>query len=358
MVCESQSWSTLENEGEMANLESNIDRLASTVDKFAVAIKESTLTPPPLTELQQSVEWHARIGWIAISAATAVLTFLVIYLLTTVPRASEIEAAVNKGLQPINEKISAINVSLATLTADVEFLKLDASKNLGKVMTQSLKQTGDSELKLKTIAALATKAQSQGITTDRESLANATNALLAVKDRSADFWNASVALLNYRSFNSLPDQAERLSQPNIPNCTDKAPHPFTVTGVGPIGNVTQIASAFYEDCRFTIDSERDDERINATIKNGLPVIEFRHCLIVYSGGPFTLITWIRFNNAKFNSLQGHGSGGSFNYNGPTLNFSNCLFNFSTVKQVPPKGQQVVEALLAQNGPDLRLPIAD
>ena len=61
---------------------------------------------------------------------------------------------------------------------------------------------------------------------------------------------------------------------------------MTVMEVGPAGELKKISNAYYENCRFTIDSPVDDERISQLVRTHYPVIEFRYCLIVYRGGEF------------------------------------------------------------------------
>ena len=140
------------------------------------------------------------------------------------PNTSDVQVAVNNGLNPISDKISNMSQNVAVLTATVELLKPDAAKNLGKIMKQSLKQSGDTDLGLKTFAALATSAQLRGLKTDPNSLKSVGNDLLSIKDRDVDFWKASAALINYRSFNSLPKDAAVFSSVNHPPVPPRTPH--------------------------------------------------------------------------------------------------------------------------------------
>ena len=97
------------------------------------------------------------------------------------PSTSDVQNAVNAGLNPTNDKLATISQNLAVLTSTVELLKPDAAKNLGKIMKQSLKQSGDADLGLKTLAALATSAQQRGLKTDPNSIKDVGNDLLSLQ---------------------------------------------------------------------------------------------------------------------------------------------------------------------------------
>lgn len=181
--------------------------------------------------------------------------------------------------------------------------------------------------------------------------------LLETSKDAPEFWQTSSALLNYRSFDVDPQRAAELLGANIPNCTDSDPAPFTITEVNHgfgSGPVTGVSSPYYENCRFTLDSAKDDARINSMIADGFPVIEFRHCVIVYNGGSFTLITNINRQNVP--ATGGHGTGLTLNFNGPTLWFTQCLFEFSVSDHTPEPAKKLTQSLLAQNGPSLAIPV--
>jgi hypothetical protein len=275
----------------------------------------------------------------------------------------DVEKAVKDGVSPLpqradvsqlNDRMSAINEKLAGLTATMEFLKPDVSRSLPKAMKQSLQQKGDLELGLKTLAALATKAQEKRITTDREAIKEVSRDLLSVKERNADFWKAYTSLLNYRSFNVSPSQTAALSIANLPNCTDSDPVPIKITAVSPTGQLTGVSNAYYENCRLTLDSAEDGRRINSMVLKQFPTIEFRHCLIVYKGGGFTLITY--WDHFEAPAKGGSGTGAVIGYTGPTMQFIECSFDFSVSNPMPKAGQEITQNLLAQTGLSLSLPL--
>lgn len=358
-----------ENNIDMPISDSNADKLVNRIDKLLKVIEgkqETSNDPVSIVRIEKDLTWHARIGWIAISVTGAALASLFSFVLLRLPRTADVQnvvsIAVKNEVSPLNDKISAINEKLAGLTATIEFLKPDVSKNLPNVMKQSLQQKGDLELGLKTLAALATRAQEQKITTDPVEIGEVVQHLLSIKDRNIDFWRASSSLLNYRSFNVLPKQTISLSMQNLPNCTDSDPvtltgqAPYTILDLEPTGKVKRVMNPHYYNCRFTLDSAEDDRRINSMVVSKFPTIEFRHCLIVYKGGDFALITESHVAKIPLHSLTGKDTGGTANYNGPSLQFIECLFDFSVSDQVPERGQEITQNLLAQNGLSLIIPL--
>lgn len=352
-----------EDDVDMAISESHVDRLISSIDKLVKVIagkQETSNDPAPIVRIEERLTWHTRIGWIAISLTAAALVSLFSFVLLQLPHTADVQNAVNSAVKnevsPLNDKMSAISEKLAGLTATMEFLKPDVSKNLPRVMKQNLQQNGDLELGLKTVAALATKAQQQRITSDSTAIAEVIQDLLSIKDRNADFWKASTSLLNYRSFDISPRQTTGLSTANLTDCTNSDPLPYKITEVGPVGEIKKYSNAYYENCRFTLDSLEDDKRINSIMLNRFPVIELRHCLIVYKGGDFSLITYWQPFLGPFHALTGKGTGGVFKYTGPSLQFIECLFDFSVSNQMPERGQEITQGLLAQNGLSLILPL--
>jgi hypothetical protein len=341
--------------------DSQADKLINRIDRLveALANKQSAGDDPAaLARLEERLGWHKGVGWIAISITATAFLFLFGFMFLRMPQRADVENAVSNGVGPVNEKISAINEKLAVLTTRMEFLKADVSKNLPQAMKQSLQQTGDLELGLKTVAALATEAQERRVTSDPKEIAEVVRDLVSIKVRNSDFWRASTSLLNYRSFDVSPKQTASLSTANLQDCTTSDPAPMTVTEVSPspIGGVKRLSNAYYENCRFTLDSAEDDRRINSIVVNKFPTIEFRHCLIVYRGRDFSLITWTQIEHAPLVALTGKGSGARVSYNGPSLQFVECLFDFSVSEPMPERGKEITEALLAQAGPSLTLPI--
>lgn len=270
--------------------------------------------------------------------------------ISELPRNSDVQNAVKNEISPLEERMSAINERLAGLSVQMEFLKPDPSKSLPKAMKQSLQEKGDLELGLKTPAALAIKAREEKISTYPQSIHQVVGDLLSLKSGTSDYWRASAALLNYRSFNVSPGKSAALTTMSLPNCTDSDPLPSRVTD--PL--IPNGTFGYYENCRFTLDSSEDDARINSLLRGNFPMVEFSRCLIVYKGGTFSLVTNWHYDSP---TTGGSGTGLVVRVSGPSLVFVGCLFDFSISNQIPKNGQEATEALLAQNGLSLKLPLS-
>jgi hypothetical protein len=161
------------------------------------------------------------------------------------------------------------------------------------------------------------------------------------------FWPTAAEFISYRSLivsQALPS--------NLPDCADRAPE---------IGKVTDIERRYppkfsfeipsYEGCKLTLDALKDTEKINWILTNKMPFLSFKHCLIVYRGGPINLITAVenksfvvQFRNDRFFST----------FSGNTVNFTDCIFDFSFTTAPPSDGQQVTQTVLTQNGASIDL----
>lgn len=172
---------------------------------------------------------------------------------------------------------------------------------------------------------------------------------------SGAMWPAAAELISYRSQNATSFNHDLLGS-NLPNCVDSRPHPMEITKVSPVGAVLEIVSAYYENCRFTLDSPKEDAVLNSMIRGSYPTIIFKHCQIIYSGGPFTLISRIDLDNVP-TATNGHGTGLVISYHGPTLQFTDCIFSFSAIPHTPENGKQMLRSFLVQSGPDFALPVA-
>jgi hypothetical protein len=149
-----------------------------------------------------------------------------------------------------------------------------------------------------------------------------------------------------------------LAEASLPNCTDKLPAPIKVLEVTNNGHTVKMAGARYENCQITLDSAHDDERINTVLTNKYPWITFGHCLVIYRGGPVNLLLTWSGQVVKLGPLEHPEDALSMSLYGNTIEFENCLLDFS-VRGAPPKtGQELTASLLTQNTAILKLPSAE
>jgi hypothetical protein len=109
---------------------------------------------------------------------------------------------------------------------------------------------------------------------------------LSANQGSPDFWPTVSEFISYRSDSTVPPL-----KANLPNCTDGEPSRSNVAAVRP--RSVDISVRAYEDCLVTLDSVTDVAKINWLILHDGPFLTFKHCLIVYRGGPLNLIVELK-----------------------------------------------------------------
>lgn len=171
-----------------------------------------------------------------------------------------------------------------------------------------------------------------------------------------NYWNAIFEFVNYKSFNAAPPNTRSLLSENLPNCTDTPLPPLTVSKVLSPTQFQAEAPA-YENCRVTLDSEKDDEAINKVLDSETPFITFKHCLVVYRGGPVNLIYYLPSKEGT-TVMKGPNRRNTTKskITGKSIRFEDCLLDFSAPSApLPPYGQKMTLRLLAQNTDVLDLP---
>jgi len=189
--------------------------------------------------------------------------------------------------------------------------------------------------------------------------------LLASNSAAPDFWPALSDFVSYRS--ALSYNAPAPASPigmyafaTLPDCTDSLPKPMTIKEVlSP--NEVRPNRGLYENCRFVLDSAKQDQKLNAILKGNTPLLTFKNCLIEYQGGEISLI--LAWDKEPFTmTLAGRGPEDpakiiQTTFSGPAIQFENCLFSFSFQTSPPPHGQRLTTTLLAQNASTVSLPVS-
>jgi len=267
----------------------------------------------------------------------------------------KVDRRIDGKLSPINTKLDEINSKVTSVAASLETLK----PLITDLIQQQMKKTaalsqGDFRNSLPTVAHLLAAAHQERVTVEPRIIGAIQQKLVATPPDSNQFWLVSANFLNYRSFNDVP-LLHLNADGSIPDCADSAPEAMRITQV-PTPNTFKFNTGTYRNCRFTLDSAKDNQRVNYFLQNGFPLITFENCLIVYRGGEIRLI--VAWNKAKKAFvIEGHAPI-PVEMTGATLEFENCLldFRFSTVP--PPQGQRTTKILLAQNTSPLKLPVTD
>ena len=166
------------------------------------------------------------------------------------------------------------------------------------------------------------------------------------------FWPAAANLISIRSNQS---RAEFSGASHFPDCADTTPEP---TKIAKVDSPTQAEMQWsrYTNCVLTLDSTRDTDQVNAMMDTFIRVV-FKHCIIVYRGGPIGLK--LEWNGEKRNAFMGDKNNpqplGKIVLTRQTVEFEDSTFEF-TIPAAPPKsGQVATKMLLAQSGNTLVLP---
>jgi hypothetical protein len=164
--------------------------------------------------------------------------------------------------------------------------------------------------------------------------------LLQVDNVNQTYWEVASALINYRWSATSPQNFP----PNLPDCTDTEPHLWVdALDFGRI--VLQLEKDVYSDCRVTLDSPKDGEKLNRDLTSGtVSHVEFRHCLIVYRGGVVKMpLVW---RERRIKPTIGFKQ--PYTVSGLTLLFMDCAFDFSLPQTAPSiEAQEVTKTFLRE-----------
>jgi hypothetical protein len=255
-------------------------------------------------------------------------------------------SSVKTKLTEMSDKLTSIDTTLHTLQPFIEDLIKRQMDRAGSLPLSQFRAN------LPAITHLISAARQQGVTVDPRLIGQVQQKLLTVQPRVLEFWPVSAELLSYRSFNVAPQTTQQLAATNLANCTDSLPKPMRITEVIDPHTI-KFSRGLYENCRVTLDSAQDNERINLALLGTTPLITFKHCLVIYRGGAVNVVLAWNERPSEIH-IEGHAPM-SLSLSGNALEFENCLFVFSVQGVPPPTGQQLTESLLAQNTATLRLP---
>lgn len=287
------------------------------LDSFDMA--NATELTTQLATLAERVTNHIKFFWVVVGFGFLWLTAVTVYL----ARINDATTRIAKDQQENNSILRAQRT--ITELASLPPTEFKASlPDLASTMTTATKQRR--RVPSETIDALQTK-------------------LLTTDSNAPSFWPAAAEFISYRSFND----ASWTPVANLRKCTDSPPSPPTIKEVQSPTKMT-LNPGVYENCQFTLDSPEDNQRLNEFLLHTLQ-IRFKHCLIIYRGGQINLI--LAFNKLKAAyqvDAPPPASGMLEVTNDHTLEFQECLFDFSFRNTPPEQGQEMTKFLLASNGP--------
>lgn len=173
-------------------------------------------------------------------------------------------------------------------------------------------------------------------------------------DSASDYWPTAAAFISYRSF--VTSAAPPTS---LPNCRDTKPNISTFTTQPTSAGETlkaQAKLAVYKDCRITLDSPEDGNKLNELLRD-VAMITFSRCLVIYRGGEVKFaLSW---NNHIAGSAVGKNGGAvTLTVSGNTVEFIDCWLDFS-INESPRsrEGRLLTRLFLNQPGSQIDLPLA-
>ncbi len=289
--------------------------------------------------LEERVNNYIKFFWTVVAFGFVWLTGLTVFML-------HINDTLNRIETTQTSKLGGINQSIEQIRRDLSPLQINAQASLPNDSFQA-------ELpKLKAALATAKKAQlpvSPYVLTEVQSKLLSTN-----KDNPA-FWPTVSEFVSYRSQINVAD-FQSLLHPDLPNCTDHDPLPMKVIEEGTHQRPPKVSPAYYDDCRFTLDSPQDNAKVNYLLVNTVGWITFRHCLIVYRGGQINLIVAFNQRPSKIAEVGHPEHSMDVTWIAQTLHFDNCLFSFDFSGSPALEGQKFTQTLLAGNISAVELPL--
>lgn len=313
-------------------------------DAIAKAIAESIVTLKPSgwrKALNLLREWGVLATIATVIVALLAIAAGAIYQATArVRKEATFETTTERDLKEIRGDIALIRADLGklALSTTAALPLADFRANLSDLrfsMANARKQ--DLKIPSKIIDDLQTK-------------------LTSVDTDAPTFWPAAAEFISYRSINRTPWVPPGI----LPNCTDSKPRTETLSqGLEVWGQQRKLEVKLgeYRDCRLTLDSPVDGERLDSLLVGDVPVIGFYHCFIVYRGGPIKLA--LAWNHRVVSSVSDNkGNSITLSATGSALKFADCVFEFSIEQSVPSmQAQQLTRLILSQKATTIEIPLA-
>jgi hypothetical protein len=297
--------------------------------------------------------------WTIIGAVAGVLS-LWLFLLNLLyghlraDLSQDISTSIGKQLEGPNGQIASLGSRISKIEGNIEILE----PQIRTIIESQLKKaatlpTKEFEENLPTLHKTLRAAKLQEVKIDSKLIELLSYKLSKSSSQGPVYWPTTAEFIGYRSVNLT---SSWVRQASLPECTNSLPKPMTVKSVESPTKMT-VNRALYENCRFTLDSPEDDRILNTILQETAPLITFRKCVIDYGGGEIHLI--LAWNNvvSRYHVNANPPGEGEVSFSGNALEFEDCLFDFSLGTSPPPKGQEIVEALLSQTSKTLKLPYA-
>jgi hypothetical protein len=324
--------------------------------------QELKIRPKPKSRLHAIIEWAGK-NKIVAGISSLLIVFGSVYfgywlehkndawnsaVDSRIRQVLETAGGINETLSKVKETTNDTNATLKALTPFIHDVIQHQFESASKLSTKELQG------RLPAVRELIEVAKNQKVKVQPEVTASLIKKLLGMQPEPLGFWGVGAALISYRSLSST----SWTPPSNLPDCIDLKPETGDFSlNIANKENAMKQRLAGYHDCRLTLDSTKDGEHLNSLLSGDTPIIFFKHCLIIYHGGPITFpVAW---NNRVVASYSGEGGvAGRLSVFGSSLRFDDCIFDYS-VNQAQPSTQvqTLTKLLLGQTGTTLEVPIA-
>ena len=240
---------------------------------------------------------------------------------------------------------------LATIDGDIKAIRADLIKQ--GLLNHASMPLPDFRASLPDLGVALATAKQQDVKTSPEVIDGIRQKLIASGTTAAGFWPTAAQFISYQSQIGVIG-FQGLQRPNLPNCVDSDPTPMNVTSGSNEAPPINVSPSHYDNCVFTLDSARDDAKINSLLEAGSVMIAFRHCFIIYHGGQVDLK--LVFSGRPSVISMPNKTSVPLGLTIRAVRFENCLFNFAFVKAPTPQGQEITKKFLAEQGAILELPV--
>jgi hypothetical protein len=216
----------------------------------------------------------------------------------------------------------------------------------------------DFKATLPTLSTAIATAKKQDVKVDPKVLDDLQEKLIASGKDAPGFWPTTAAFISYRSQSNV-SEVQDLLVTELPLCADHAPIPMEVRKTSNENGkpLFRMISAFYDNCRITLDSTEEASAILSLMKHDAFELTFRHCQIIWHGGQINLLmppdSRAHPHLSAITTTGGEPTGVAM-VTGRGLLFKNCLIAFTLSAPPPPESQEFAQLLLAQNGPSLEI----
>src|ERR1039458_930089 len=268
----------------------------SVLDEIDIGVENGL---PPLNEIEEDMalsqadkEWilnasNKHTGFLGFIKEYGAMVAILLFVLTQWNRYIEFRTTTKDKLDTISDRLDKIDGRLAKQA----------------VVSQSSLPLAEFKATLPDLSdALATVSQ-QKIAIPSNVVSDLRQKVATTDAQAPGYWPVAAELVSYHS-------QDALVRPNLPNCTDHEPVPMQVNATK-----TGIHNAYYENCRFTLDSASDDAKVNDILIEEAFALDFRHCLIVYRGGDINLLIAVTNEVSTTLSLDGKKVSGPVSFSG-------------------------------------------